>query len=148
MSVQVEKETLMHRTVVMITIALVVGIAGGMIGKQVLVAQPQPFKRAALLKTELTEVAGKEAVVLTVEGAPGVVIGKHYHPGEEFVYVMEGSVTIEVEGKSPVTVNAGEVYHIPAKAVHGGKNPSTTAPFKVLTFGVFDKGQPDTTRVQ
>ena len=138
----------MPRTVVMITLAFVVGIAGGMIGNQVLVAQPQPFKRTALLKTDLTEVAGKEAVVLTVEGAPEVVIGKHYHPGEEFIYVMEGSVALEVEGKPPVTVKAGEVYHIPAKAVHGGKNPSTTASFKVLTFGVFDKGQPDTTRVQ
>jgi quercetin dioxygenase-like cupin family protein len=61
---------------------------------------------------------------------------------------LEGSLTLEVEGKPPTTVNAGELYHIPAKAVHGGKNPSTTAPFKVLTFGVFDKGQPDTTRVQ
>jgi quercetin dioxygenase-like cupin family protein len=60
---------------------------------------------------------------------------------------MEGAVDLEVEGKPPVTVKAGEVYHIPAKAVHGGKNPSTTASFKVLTFGVFGKSQPDTTRV-
>jgi quercetin dioxygenase-like cupin family protein len=138
----------MHRTVVIITLAFGVGIAVGVIGNQVLVAQPQPFKRTALLKTDLADVAGKEAVVLTVEGAPDVVIGKHYHPGEEFIYVMEGAVTLEVEGKPPVTVKAGEVYHMPAKAVHGGKNPSTTAPFKILTFGVFEKGQPDTTRVQ
>jgi quercetin dioxygenase-like cupin family protein len=137
----------MKHTVGLLTLAVGVGIAGGILSTQILGAQPQPFKRTALLKTDLTAVAGKEAVVLTVEGAPEVVIGRHYHPGEEFIYVMEGAVTLEVEGKPPTTVRAGEVYHIPAQAVHGGKNPSATAAFKVLTFGVFDKGQPDTTRV-
>jgi quercetin dioxygenase-like cupin family protein len=98
-----------------------------------------------LLKADVADVAGKEAVVLSVEGAPEVVVPNHFHPGEEFIY--EGAVYLEVEGKPPVTVKAGEVYHIPVKAVHSGKNPSATAPFKILTFGIFEKGQPDTTRV-
>ena len=137
----------MKRMIAMFTIALV-GIAVGMIGNQVLSAEQKPFKRTVLLKTDLTKIAGTEAVVLTVEGAPGVVVKKHYHPGDEFIHVLEGSLILEVEGKAPATVNAGGVHHIPAMAVHGAKNPSTTAPFKTLTFGVFDKGQPDTTWVK
>lgn len=134
----------MQRTMVMLTIALVVGITIGMIENQVVFAQ----QRSVLSKTDLAGIEGKEAVVLTVEGAPGLVGGKHYHPGHEFVYVLEGSLTIEVEGNAPVTIKAGETFHIPAKVVHRGKNPSPTIPFKVLTFGVFEKGQPDTTPVQ
>lgn len=137
----------MHRTVVMLTLALGVGIAVGVLGTHVLIAQPQPVQRTPLLKADVADVAGKEAVVLRVEGAPGVDVPKHFHPGEEFIYILEGAVYLEVEGKPPVTVQAGEVYHIPAKAVHSGKNPSATAPFKILTFGIFEKGQPDTTRV-
>ena len=137
----------MKRMIVMFTIVLV-GIAVGMVGNQALAAEQKPFKRTVLLKTDLTKIAGTEAVVLTVEGAPGVVVKKHYHPGDEFIHVLEGSLILEVEGKAPATVNAGQVHHIPAMAVHSAKNPSTTAPFKTLTFGVFDKGQPDTTWVK
>lgn len=135
----------MKRKAIIFTVTLLVGIAVGIIGNQILAAQQQPFKRTVLLKTDLTKIAGTEAVVLTVEGAPGVVVKKHYHPGDEFIHVLEGSLILEVEGKAPATVNAGGVHHIPAMAVHSAKNPSTTAPFKTLTFGVFDKGQPDTT---
>ena len=134
----------MQRTMVMLTIALVVGITTGMIGNQVVLAQ----QRSVLSKTDLAGIEGKEAVVLTVEAGPGFVGGKHYHPGQEFIYVLEGAVIVEVEGNAPVTIKAGETFHIPAKAVHRGKNPSPTAPFKILTFGVFEKGQPDTTPVQ
>ena len=74
----------MKRIIVMFTIALV-GIAVGIIGNQILAAEQKPFKRTVLLKTDLTKIAGTEAVVLTVEGAPGVVVKKHYHPGDEFI---------------------------------------------------------------
>ena len=128
----------MHRTVVMITIALVVGIAVGMIGNQVLTAQQEPVKRTLLLKTDLAGIEGKEAVVLLVDLAPGAVAAKHYHPGHELGYMLEGSISLEVEGQPPATFKAGETFHIPGKVVHGGKNASTTAPAKVLTFGLFE----------
>lgn len=138
----------MNRTVVMLTIALVVGIAVGMIGNQVLNAQQEPVRRTVLLKTDLAGIEGKEAVVLTVELAPEAPVRKHYHPGHELAYMLEGAISLEVEGKPPATFKVGETFHIPAKIVHGGKNASTTAPAKVLVFGLFEKGQPDTTPVQ
>jgi quercetin dioxygenase-like cupin family protein len=132
----------------MLTIALVMGIAVGMIGNQVLIAQQQPAQRTVLLKTDLAGIEGKEALVLTVAAAPGAVGGKHYHPGHELAYVLEGSLILEVEGKPPATLKAGDTFHIPPKVVHSGKNASTTIPYKVLVFGLFEKGQPDTTPVQ
>ncbi len=103
--------------------------------------------RTILSKTDLDGCLGKEAVVLTVDGKPALVGKKHYHPGDEFLYVVEGSLILEVAGKSPVTLKAGESLHISAGVVHQAKNPSAMNPFKVVTFGVFEKGKPDTTIV-
>jgi quercetin dioxygenase-like cupin family protein len=138
----------MQRTAVILALTLASGIVVGMIGHHVLQAQPAAVTRTGLLKTDLVGIEGKEAVMLTVEGGPGLIGGKHYHPGYEFAYVLEGSLVMEVEGKPPTTLKAGDTFHIPPKVVHRGKNASTTAPYKVLVFGVFEKGQPDTTPVQ
>jgi len=88
-----------------------------------------------------------EAIVLTVDGAPGLVGKKHYHPGDEFIYVAEGALTLDVAGKGKVTLSKGETLHIPGNVIHQAVNPSQDAPFKAVTFGVFEKGQPDTTVV-
>ena len=133
----------MKRMTVLRTLA-VLGLALGVLGHQAALAQ----QRSVLSKTDLTESPGKEAVVLTVVGAPALVGGKHYHPGDEFLYLLEGTLIIDVEGQAPVTLKAGETYHVPPRAVHRASNPNPAAPFKVLTFGVFDKGQPDTTPVK
>ena len=138
----------MQRTAVLLALTLASGIVVGMIGHHVLQAQPAAATRTGLLKTDLVGIEGKEAVMLTVEGGPGLIGGKHYHPGSEFAYVLEGSLIMEVQGKPPVTLQAGDTFHIPPKVVHRGNNASTTAPYKVLVFGVFEKGQPDTTPVQ
>lgn len=103
--------------------------------------------RTILSKTDLDGCVGKEAIVLTVDGKPGLVGKKHYHPGDEFLYVVEGSLTMEVDGKAPVTLKTGETIHIPARVAHQATNPSPSNSFKVVTFGVFEKGQPDTTIV-
>ena len=88
-----------------------------------------------------------EAIVLTVDGAPGLVGKKHYHPGDEFIYVAEGTLTLDVAGKGKVTLKKGETLHIPGRVVHQAANPSPDTPFKAVTFGIFEKGQPDTTLV-
>lgn len=103
--------------------------------------------RTILSKTDLAVAPGMETVVLTVDGAPGLVGKKHYHPGDEFLYVVEGSLTLDVAGKGKVTLKKGETLHIPGRVVHLAINPSPAMPFKVVTFGVFEKGQPDTTIV-
>ena len=107
----------------------------------------QKQQRTILSKTDLAVAPGTEAIVLTVDGAPGLVGKKHYHPGDEFIYVAEGALTLDVAGKGEVTLNKGETLHIPGRVVHQAVNPSQDNPFKAVTFGVFEKGQPDTTVV-
>lgn len=107
----------------------------------------QKQQRTILSKTDLSVAPGMEAIVLTVDGAPGLVGKKHYHPGDEFIYVAEGTLTLDVAGKGKVTLKKGETLHIPGRVVHQAVNPSQDAPFKAVTFGIFEKGQPDTTVV-
>jgi quercetin dioxygenase-like cupin family protein len=103
--------------------------------------------RTILSKTDIDGCMGKEAVVLTVDGKPMLVGKKHYHPGDEFIYLTEGTLTLDVAGKGKVTLNKGELLHIPGRVVHQAINPDPDKPFKVVTFGIFEKGQPDTTLV-
>ncbi|HCU52755.1 MAG TPA: cupin domain-containing protein [Gammaproteobacteria bacterium] len=103
--------------------------------------------RNILSKTDLEVAPGREAIVLTVDGAPGLVGKKHFHPGDEFIYIAEGTLTLDVAGKGKVTLKKGETLHIPAMVVHQAVNPSSDTPFKAVTFGIFEKGQPDTTVV-
>ena len=105
-------------------------------------------QRSVLSKTDISDTPGKEGVMLSVVIPPALVGGKHYHPGDEFLYLVEGSLTIEIDGNAPVTLKPGETVHIPGKAIHRALNPNATAPARVLTFGVFQKGQPDTTPVK
>ncbi len=76
------------------------------------------------------------------ELAPGAATGTHTHPGDDFAYVLEGSISLEVKGKPPVTFKQGATYHLPPEQVHNVKNLSSTAPAKVLEFFVTKKGQP------
>jgi quercetin dioxygenase-like cupin family protein len=83
-----------------------------------------------------------------VEFVPGGMAGRHDHPGPEVLYVLEGALTLEHDGPSPVTLKAGESAHIPAKHLHNAKHASATGPSKVLVFLVGEKGQPLATPVQ
>ena len=105
-------------------------------------------QRSVLSKTDISDTPGKEGVVLSVVIPAGLAGGKHYHPGDEFLYLVEGALTIEIDGKAPVTLKPGETLHIPSKAIHRALNPNANAAARVLTFGVFQKGEPDTTPVK
>jgi len=85
---------------------------------------------------------GKEVIMQLVEFAPRGASGKHWHPGHEAFYVLEGSGTYEQEGRPPMAVKAGDVVYGPAKVVREGKNASATAPFKVVVFRIHERGQP------
>ncbi|HZY30715.1 MAG TPA: cupin domain-containing protein [Candidatus Methylomirabilis sp.] len=132
----------MKRTVLLLGLTLAAGVMAGVIGAKTLNAQQELVKATVLLKTDLTGVEGKEGLVVLVEHAPGANSGKHYHPGHEFAYILEGSAILEQEGKPPVRLQAGNIIYYPPKEVHEGKNASTTAPLKVLVFQVNEKGQP------
>lgn len=132
----------MKRMVILLGMTLAVGIAVGIIGDRILNAQQEPIKRAVLIKTDLPGITGKEARLIRAEYAPGAAVGKHHHPGHEFVYLLEGSATLDVEGKPPVTMKAGDSYYQPPKQVHSFKNASATNPAKLITFFVTEKDQP------
>ena len=138
----------MNRTVLLLSVTLAVGITVGVIGTQILKAQQEPIKRTVLLKTDLPGIEGKEARLILSEYAPGAAAGKHYHPGHEFVYLLEGSGVLEVEGKPPVTVNPGGVFYQPPNQVHNFKNPSTTNHLKLLVFFIPEKEKPFTVPMQ
>ena len=101
-----------------------------------------------LLKAELAGAGGQEGVVWLIEIAPGAATGKHYHPGHEFVYVLEGAGRTSVAGKPEATARAGEVVYLPPGQVHKTTNASATAPAKALVVYIGERGKPLVVPVQ
>ena len=100
-------------------------------------------KVTPLMGQDLTGISGKEGVMLTVEYAPGASSASHRHNAHTFVYVLEGSVVMQVAGGSPVTLGPGQTFYESPEAVHAvSKNASDTRPAKFLVFFVKDKGAP------
>jgi quercetin dioxygenase-like cupin family protein len=142
------EEGMMRRTAVVVGVTLAVGITLGALGDRFIRAQPPPLKRTELLKTTIEGAAGTEGVMYIAELAPGAMAGKHFHPGPEFAYILDGALILENEGQAPKTFKAGEAFYNPAKLVHDAKNASATAPTKVLVVMLIEKGQPLATPVQ
>lgn len=103
-------------------------------------AQPLGIKRTDLLRNDLS-VPGREVVQVRVDFAPGVVFGKHSHPGEEIAHVLEGSLEYQLEGKPPVTLKAGEALFIPAGTIHAAKNVGKGNGAELATY-IVEKGKP------
>jgi len=94
-----------------------------------------------LLKTDLSGFEGKEGIVYTATIPVGVTAQKHYHPGYQFSYILEGSIIMNMEGKPPVTYKAGDAFYIPPRQVHFPQNIGTI-PVKVISFWLAEKGEP------
>jgi quercetin dioxygenase-like cupin family protein len=110
------------------------------------VAQQPGIKRTDLQRHDIS-IPGYEAVQTRVDFAPGAAFPKHKHPGEEIIYVIEGSIEYDIEDKPPVTVNAGGVLFIPAGTVHAAKNTGTVNAAELGTY-VVEKGKPLVTLVE
>jgi quercetin dioxygenase-like cupin family protein len=119
-----------------------VGIILGALGERFLSAQQPSIKRTELLETAIEGMERKEAILYVAELAPGASAGKHTHPGPEFAYVLDGTLTIEPQGQEPKTYKAGEVFHNAAKIIHDATSTSTTAPSKVPVFLLAEQDQP------
>jgi quercetin dioxygenase-like cupin family protein len=98
------------------------------------------IKRTHLMKEDLT-VPGREVVQVRVDIPPGVVAARHSHPGEELVYVIEGTLEYRLDGRPPVTVRAGEVLFIPHGTHHEVKNVGSTNAAELATY-IVEKGKP------
>jgi quercetin dioxygenase-like cupin family protein len=103
-------------------------------------AQQPGTKRTDLQRHDLS-IPGREAIQVHVDIGPGEVAPRHKHPGEEVIYVLEGTLEYEVEGKPPVTLKAGDVLFIPYGTVHSAKNPGTVNAAELATY-VVEKGKP------
>ena len=100
-----------------------------------------PGTRRVELQRHDLSIPGHEAIQLRVEFDPGVRFPKHKHPGEEIIYVLEGTLEYEVEGRAPVTLKAGDVLFVPAGAVHSARNVGSGPAAELGTF-VVEKGKP------
>lgn len=100
-------------------------------------------KATPLLARNLTDIPGKEATMSTVEYAPGAEGTVHRHNAHVFVYVLEGSVVMQVRGGKEVTLGPGGTFYEGPMDIHTvGRNASKTQPAKFLVFLVRDKGAP------
>jgi len=118
------------------------GVALGVLGGRVLGAQEQLKAGTVLQRAELLSAKGMEAILVLRELPPGGESGKHTQTGNELVYVLQGSVVLEVQGKPAVTLKAGQAFSTVAGEIHNVKNASATAPGKALAFYIAKKGTP------
>jgi len=127
----------MKTTRIMAVVAL---IAGSGLAMHAASAQQPGVKRTDLQRHDLSA-PGREVVQVRVELAPGVAFGRHWHPGEEIIYVLEGTLEYEVEGKPPVTLRAGDVLFVPARTIHAARNVGRGTGAELATY-VVEKGKP------
>ena len=103
-------------------------------------AQQPGVKRTELQRHDLS-VPGREVVQVRVDIDPGVSLPMHSHPGEEIVYVLEGTWEFQVEGKTARTLKAGDVAFVPAGVNHAPKNIGSGTGSVLATY-VVEKGKP------
>jgi quercetin dioxygenase-like cupin family protein len=121
-------------------VAVAVLIVGSGLALYVARAQQPGIKRTDLQRHDLS-VPGREVVQVRVDFAPGVVAPKHSHPGEEIIYVLEGLLEYQLEGRPPVTLKPGEVLFIPAGTIHAAQNIGSGNAAELATY-IVEKGKP------
>ena len=132
----------MKRINFLVGATLTVAVMLGVLGSRMLSAQDKGNLKGGtvLQRTDLKGAPGWEAILVQRDLPPGVESGKHTQGGNEIVYVQEGSITVEIQGKPEQTLKAGEAFTTSAGEVHNVMNASKTAPAKALAFYVAKKG--------
>ena len=106
-------------------------------------AMAQQAKVTSLMSKELTENPGKEVLMITVDYPPGSSDPIHRHNAQAFVYVLEGSIVMQVKGGKEVTLTPGQTFYEGPDDIHVvGRNASSTKPAKFVVFMIKDKGAP------
>ena len=128
-----ERSIMLRKKIIMV--ALISLIAGPLMA--------QEAKVTSLISKDLREFSGKEGLMITVEYAPGGSDPVHRHDAHVFVYVLEGSIVMQVKGGKEVTLTPGQTFYEDPKDVHVvSRNASKTTPAKFLVFFVKDKSAP------
>ena len=100
-------------------------------------------KVTPLFSKDLADFPGKEGLMITVEYPPGSTDPIHRHNAHGFIYVLEGSIVMQVRGGKEVTLTPGQTFYEGPDDVHVvGRNASRTKPAKFVVFFVKDKGAP------
>ena len=126
------------KTTRIIAIAALVGTTG--LALPVAQAQQVGARRIDLQRHDLS-VPGREVVQVIVELEPGTTAPRHSHPGEEVIYVLEGTWEYTLDGKPPVVLKAGDVLFIPAGVIHSARNVGTGRGTELATY-IVEKGKP------
>jgi quercetin dioxygenase-like cupin family protein len=103
--------------------------------------QQAPGIRRTDLQQHDLSIPGREVVQNRVEISPEAPAFRHFHYGEEIIYVLEGSLEYQLEGKPPTTLNAGDVLLVPAETIHAVKNVGSGNAAELATY-VVEKGKP------
>ena len=122
----------------MITLSIVLVTTG------TLIAQQAAISRTVLQQADIS-VAGREVVTVKAEFSNGATSGRHTHPGEEVTYVLEGALTLEVEGAPTRVVKAGQAFLVPAGTVHNATAIGSTV--TAVANYIVEKGKPLSTPV-
>jgi quercetin dioxygenase-like cupin family protein len=128
------------KTTGMVAIAVAVLFVGSGLAPPRAQSQQPGVTRTDLQRHDLS-VSGREVIQVRVDLAPGVAFPSHSHPGEEIIYVIEGLLEYQVEGKPTVTLKAGEVLFLPAGAIHAAKNVGSGNAAELATY-IVEKGKP------
>ncbi len=117
-----------------ITVSMVLLVAGG-----VMLAQQPAITRTVLQQVDIS-VAGREVVTVKAEFPMGATSSRHTHPGEEVTYVVEGMLTLEIEGAPARTIKAGEAFLVPAGKIHNAT--ATSSKVTAVANYIVEKGKP------
>ena len=132
----------MRKSLLFLGLGLAAGIVVGVLVTTYVAAQgAAQVTRTELLRKSVSGVDGKEFVVFVADLPPGAVAGRHSHPGDEAIYMLQGALRFEPEGGQPFDLKAGEIA-FNAKHIHKATNMSTSEPAKVLNCMLAEKGQP------
>jgi quercetin dioxygenase-like cupin family protein len=119
------------RVALLIVVAISTAVAG------------EPGRVTDLLTQSLSDVPGKEVTMITVDYAPGATDPVHRHDASAFIYVLEGTIEMQMEGGEKVTLGPGQTFYEDPKLVHlVGRNTSDTKPAKFVVFLIKNQGAP------
>jgi quercetin dioxygenase-like cupin family protein len=124
----------MRKAILALVTLVIVGGAGA-VG-----AQAPTFKRTILQQADISA-PGREVVTAVAEFQPGASPGRHTHPGEEIGYVLEGTVSLEQQGKPTVMLSPGQSFLIPAGTIHNATNTGAGTARLLATY-IVEKGKP------
>ena len=138
----------MNRTILLVAVSLTSMVVGALAATYVGAQGTPQITRTEILRKPMSGLEGKEVVVFLADIPPGGVAGIHYHPGDEAIYMLQGSLVFEPDQEKPFELKAGEITFNPAKHIHKAKNMSATEAAKVLNCMIAEKGQPLAVPVQ